>query len=194
MIAVLLALGGSVPVVYGSSIQLKSVYTKNRLGVTTETAASSRQDPVIFSSRPPYDDGWLWTVEPDEENSSLARTAVACGSIIAFSNPFSGAYLSTKKTESGFEVVPATANTDTSSQWTVQCESGDIWEDSTEILIVNLRNKCMLRTGFEKFQNKFAVNCTTELDKGAVWKSAEGIYFPVHSAERPKSSLTDEEL
>jgi hypothetical protein len=193
MFSFLLSSAFCVPVVYSSAIQLKGIYTKNRIGITTESDAASYRQPVIYSSRPPYDSGWFWTIEPDEENISLARTAVLCDSILSLSSTVTGSYLSTKVTQNQTEVVPATSNQGSASQWILKCENGPIWRQGDAVLFMNLKHKCYLQTGFQETAkgaiDKYAVNCRG-IASGALWKAVEGIYFPINADEFGESDRT----
>jgi hypothetical protein len=186
MLALVLAHGSAVPVVYSSALQLKGLYTKNRIGITTDSDAASYRQPVIYSSRPPYDCGWFWTVEPDEENISLARTAVLCDSVLSLSSTVTGSYLSVKVTPNGTSVVPAKSNQGAASQWVLKCQNGPVWLQGDSVLFVNLKHKCYLQTSFRNqikdLPDKYAVECGG-LVSTAVWKAAEGIYLPTHPVE-----------
>jgi hypothetical protein len=186
MIALLLHSALSVPITYSSCVQLKSVYTKNRIGITTESNAASYRQPVIHSSRPPYKDGWFWTIEPDEENASLTRTIVQCGSILALSSTITNSYLSTKAGPNGTDVVPATSNQGAASQWILACETGPEWRQGGEIMLQNLKYKCWLQTGFDQHvkdaPDKYTVTCGG-IAAGAVWRAVEGMYFPTQADE-----------
>ncbi|OHT13146.1 hypothetical protein TRFO_16808 [Tritrichomonas foetus] len=164
---------------YGSSVQIKNVYTKNRLGVTTNTDAKSYTKPTIYSSRPPYDEGWLWTIEPDEENSNLTRTTVPCDSIVALSSTSNEAYLSTRKTKKGLIVEATSSNQGIESQWVIKCPTNyNIWEQNMQFQLFNLKNKCYLTTSFEKKiqANKYFVTCEN-VTSNSIWKVAEGIFL-----------------
>ena len=179
----------SINVVYGASLQIKSVYTKNRITVTTDSAAAAYGDAEVFASRPPYNDGWLWTIEPDEENASLARTSVMCGASIALSSTITGTYISV---ENG-GVVALPSNQGTISQWQVTCESGNVWTDEVEITLMNLRNKCFLGTNLDAENGKFKTFCGP-LQKGSIWRAAEGIYFSDSLMQHSEKRNANEEL
>lgn len=185
MIFVFCEVCAALNIVYGASLQLKSVYTKHRVGVTTTG------DPVVFASRPPYNDGWMWTIEPDEENASLARSSVVCGSQISLSSTVAGAYLSVAEGE----VVALPSNEGEASQWVLDCESGTVWDDEVEVSLMNVGSKCYLSTSFEGSEGKFRVSCG-KLEKGSIWKAAEGIYFSEHgsTAPQPESDVKSDEL
>ena len=182
MIFVLLRACSAVEVVYGSSLQLKSVYTKHRVGVTTSG------DPMVFASRPPYNEGWMWTIEPDKENASLARRPVLCGSNIALFSTISEVYMAVN----AGAVVARPSNEGPSSHWLVTCEAGTTWDDSVEISLMNVDGQCFLSTELDGAEGRFNVTCGA-LQKGSIWKAAEGIYF---SGEIPRknSEQTSDEL
>jgi hypothetical protein len=186
MLFLLFSSARSVSVVYSSAIQLKNVYTKNRIGITTESDAASYRAPIIYSSRPPFDSGWFWTIEPDEDNASLARTAVLCDSALSLSSTVTGSFLSTAMVQNRTEVVPATTNQGPASQWVLKCENGPVWSQGDAVMFMNLKNKCYLQTGFQTqakdLPDKWAVECGG-ITSGAVWKAAEGIYFPTNADE-----------
>jgi hypothetical protein len=185
MLSLLIARALSVPIAYSSAIQLKSVFTKNRLGVTTDSKATSYQQPLIYSSRPPYEEGWFWTIEPDEEDFSRARSPVMCGSAVALSSPITGSFLSARITGNKTEVIPLPANQGAPSQWIVECQNGPQWTQGDSIFLINLKYKCYLTTSFAamEFPNKYEVGCG-KMSANAVWKAAEGIYFPSEASDQ----------
>ena len=185
MIFVFCEVCAALNIVYGASLQLKSVYTKHRMGVTTTG------DPVVFASRPPYNDGWMWTIEPDEENASLARGSVACRAAVSLYSTVAGAYLSVVEDE----VVALPSNEGAASQWVVDCESGTAWDDDVEVSLMNVGSRCYLSTSFEGDEGKFRVSCG-QLAKGSIWKAAEGIYFSEHGSTvpQPESEVRSDEL
>jgi hypothetical protein len=164
---------------YFSAIQLKSVYSKNRLAVTTDLTPSDSGPPLIFSSRPPFDDGWIWTIESSNE-SSITRDPVRCGDSITISNPISGLFVGTRTSGKGAEVIPAPDSRSPANHWRVICRDGPNWIRDGQIQLKNAKHGCYLGStlkGREKETiNKFSVTCG-RLNAGAVWTAAEGIYF-----------------
>ena len=165
---------------YSSAIQIKNVYSKNRLTVTTETSGIQYQQPTIYSTRPPFDDGWTWVIEPEEDNIRLARTPVKCGANITMMNPIAKLYVSATSNSDKIDVVPSSRQQGKESVWTVICESGDYWVRDHQIQLLNAKYDCYLSTSLElrtkELVNRFNVTCSS-LSSDAVWKAAEGIYF-----------------
>jgi hypothetical protein len=164
---------------YSSVVQLKNVYSKNRLCVTTDLSGQNAETPSIYSTRPPFDDGWLWTIESSNDTLSLTRDVVDCGSAIALSNPLTGFYLATRNTSRGIDVVPTPYTRGGADFWRVICR-GTRWARDEQIQLRNTRHGCYLTTTLEGREketvNRFNVTCT-KLSRGAVWKAAEGVYF-----------------
>jgi hypothetical protein len=104
-----------------SVIQLKSVYSKNRLCVTTDLTGQSAESASIYSTRPTFDDGWLWTVEPSNDTLLLTRDLVDCGASIVLSNPVTSFYLATRSTSRALDVVPAPYVRGDSDFWRMIC-------------------------------------------------------------------------
>jgi hypothetical protein len=54
------------------------------------------------------------------------------------------------------------------------------------VLFMNLKHKCYLQTSFQSLSkdltDRWTVDCAP-LKPGAIWKAAEGIYFPTNSDE-----------
>jgi hypothetical protein len=164
---------------YFSAIQLKNVYSKNRLSVTTDLTASDSGPPTIFSSRPPFDDGWVWTIESSNK-TSVTRDAVRCGNSITLSNPITGLFVATRAIGKVVEVVPAPDLRSTANHWIVMCRDPPHWIHDAQIQLKNAKHGCYLSTtlkGREKETiNKFSVTCS-RLSAAAVWTAAEGLYF-----------------
>ena len=163
---------------YGSSIHLKSVYTKNRLTINSSPEVGSKSK--IFTSRPPFNTGWLWTIESDSDDEELVHHIVDCGSVVSFSSTSSEFYLSTRKRKSGLHIEPTPINQGAESQWKVQCKRNETsWEQGDDVFLINLKHKCYLSTDFEERigNNKFRVFCDNRTTKYAVWKVAEGIFI-----------------
>lgn len=186
-------LSSSSLVTFTSSVQLKGVYTKNRLGVVIQKNMYNNEPPLVYTSRPPYDDGWYWTVEPDEENVSMAREPVPCGSTIVLSSPTTELYLSAK-VKSGVSMAAAvTHKSEPADQWILECKNNaTVWNEAEEVLFQNIKYKCYLASSLAdripEQENKFAVKCSP-LSSDAVWKVSEGIFFPKETpfVEKPKN-------
>ena len=179
---------------YSSSIQIKNAYSKNRLTVTTETSSIQYQQPTIYSTRPPFDDGWTWVIEPEEDNITLARTPVKCGSNITMINPIAKLYVSTTLNSDKVDVVPSSRVQGKESVWTVVCESGDVWVRDHQIQLLNAKYNCYLSTSLalrtKELVNRYNVTCSS-LSADAVWKAAEGIYFLDPKAQEKKNDDYD---
>ena len=198
MLSIFLSFSHSSIVTYTSSVQLKGRYTKNRVGVAVRKSEFSNEPPLIYSSRPPYDSGWMWTIEPDEDNNTLARTPVKCGSVITLSSPITELYLSTKSKNGKVFAAASTHKQEASDQWIVECRNNEIWVQDEEILLQNLKHKCYLSSSLKNRipdnEKKFVVECT-ELSPDAVWRASEGVYFPPKEEEpEEESQEKNEEL
>jgi hypothetical protein len=181
-VAISLSAGPSVT--YSSVIQLKSLYSKNRLAITIDLPDRTSGSPSVFSSRPPFDDGWLWMVESSEVNTSFTRKPVRCGDLVTLSNPIVGLYLATRATSKAVEVVPAPYTRGAADYWTVICRDPPIWVQDAQIQLKNAKHGCYLGTGIKnrarETVNKFNVTCGP-LSAGAVWGAVEGVYFSEES-------------
>ncbi|KAH0806466.1 putative dolichyl-phosphate-mannose protein mannosyltransferase [Histomonas meleagridis] len=183
-------------IVYSSVIQLKGVYSENRLAISTDEKI--RKNPIIYSSRPPYDDGWLWTIENPEEGTEAARMPVSCGSTLTLFNEISGQYLSTRR--DGNKIV-ATADRNgqsAKSQWILTCRNNtNYWEQSQPIFLKNLKYKCYLSTSFDSQipdeTNKFSVYCSP-LSASSIWKTSEGLYLDEYVPSKPHHEDIHNEL
>lgn len=183
-------------IVYGSAVQIKNVGTKNRLGATSLIGSKTFNPPIIYSSRPPYDEQWLWNIEPDGDSTfiedNLTRTPIKCGSIITLSNTIHDVYLSTRKNKKGQIFVNSTISDQGSeSQWLLKCPYGsDKWEQMMHFQLQNLRYKCYLTTYFNhKFaQNRYSVTCQN-ISKYSVWKVTEGIFLSDNNEGAPSNEI-----
>lgn len=179
---------------YSSVVQIKNVYSKNRLTVTADQSGATYEQPWIYASRPPFDDGWLWTIEPAEGGIALARETVKCGDNITLMNPNVNSYLATRVTFNGVEVVPAPAASGEGDHWQVQCREADVWVRDAQIMLKNRRHGCFLSTSLDVRQretvNKFNVTCSS-LSQEAVWKAVEGVYFGEGKAQN-KDAMENE--
>ncbi|KAH0790779.1 Stromal cell-derived factor 2 [Histomonas meleagridis] len=178
---------------YASVIQLKNVYSKNRLSVTTETG--SFQSPTIYSSRPPFEDGWTWSIDSVSDSVFISGQPVQCNGNITIRNPLTKLYVSTKPSSGGVEVVPSIHNDDSSTQWQVICSSGTEWVKGEKVQFYNIAHKCFLSTSLEGRQellNKFNVTCSS-LSADTIWKASQGVYI-MPNEEKPKEDYYDSEL
>lgn len=171
----------NVPIVrFSSAIQIENFYSKNRLSVTTESNSVQFEPPVIYSSHPPFEDGWTWIINPDDDNISLARTPVTCGSQITLFNPVAKLYLSTHQGSNGLEVVPSNLVQGEQSVWTVICDQGKNWVRDQKIQLINTKHNCYLTTSLKyhpkELVNRFNVTCEP-LSANSIWAAAEGLYF-----------------
>jgi hypothetical protein len=122
---------------------------------------------------------------------------IECGALLAFSSPVTGAYLSTKSGTGGVDVIPVNSNQGPASQWILQCEKGPFWNDGDGIVLKNIKHKCYLQTNFtdrtSDVPNKYLVTCGP-MSKWAIWKAAEGIYFPPEEGdEKSETELENSE-
>jgi hypothetical protein len=165
---------------YLSPVQIQNVYSGIRLSVTTETDAATHEMPWIYASPPPFDDGWIWTIEPVHSRIALARSPVQCGDNISLSNPVSNLFVGTRATVNGLEVLPSDRVRDESNHWTVICRHPPFWIRDEQIHLRNVRHGCFLATSLAGRPNekipKFNVTCGP-LTSNAVWQSGEGVYF-----------------
>ena len=181
---------------YSYAIQSKNVYSKNRLTVTTETGGIQYQQPTIYSTRPPFDDGWTWIINPEEDNITLARTPIKCGSNITMMNPLNKLYVSTTSNSEKVEVVPSAHLQGKQSVWTVICESGDVWIRDKQIQLLNAKYNCYLSTSLalrtKELVNRYNVTCSS-LSADAIWKASEGIYFLDRETQNKKNDDSNED-
>jgi hypothetical protein len=173
---------------YSSVVQLKSVYTKNRLGVTTDFSTPNAESATVFSSRPPFDDGWLWTVESANESAALTRDAVRCGDALVLSNPITGLFVATRAAAGAVAVVPSPYARGGADAWRVVCRQQPYWERDAQVQLRNAKHGCYLGTGLRardrETVNRFNVTCD-RLSAGAVWAAVEGIYFAEEGEVEP---------
>lgn len=150
------------------------------MGITIPKNAHAFEAPFIFSSRPPFDNGWYWTIEPEDDNNTLTRQPVMCGSIVTLVNPTVEHYLSTKPGSNGIEAVAVGHKHEASDQWLLVCKNNTIWTQDEPIQLINVKNKCYLSTNlYEKIPdsaNKYVVKCGP-LNDETVWYASEGIYY-----------------
>ena len=183
-------------VVYSSMLQLKGVYSGNHLAVSIDEKL--RKKPMIYSSRPPYDDGWLWTIEHADDGIDAARLLISCGSTLTLSNEISGLYLSTKQYGNKTIATPAYDGQSAKSQWILICRnSTNYLEQSQPILLKNLKYKCYLSTSFsDKIPDEtgmFSVNCSS-ISASSIWEASEGIYLDEYVQSKPNSEEVPNEL
>lgn len=183
MLTILSIVKGPVPVTYTSAIQIKNVYSKNRLTVTSESKFGQFGELHIFSSRPPYQDGWIWAIQPDEDDINLVRTPIPCGAYVSFSSPITNSFISARNSSSKIEIEPTAHSQGTASLWKVICrdqKSDAKWMYNEQVNFFNLKYKCYLQTNLtseiQENSNQYHVSCSS-LNADSVWKAAEGIYF-----------------
>ena len=197
MLLILFVFSNSKVIVYSSVLQLKGVYSENRLAFSTDEKLA--KNPMIYSSRPPYDDGWLWAIEQPEEGTEASRLPISCGSTLTLSNEISGLYLSSKRDKDGIKIIPALDGQDVKSQWVLICRnSTKFWEQMQPVLLKNLKYKCYLSTSFDgqipDETNKFSVNCSTPISASSIWEASEGIYLDEYVSSSPNSEDISNEL
>ncbi|OHS96273.1 hypothetical protein TRFO_37575 [Tritrichomonas foetus] len=166
------------PVTYGSAVQLKGLFTKNRITIMINPENSL---PLLFTSRPPYKDGWYWVVEPANESLEVMRKPVGCGDFITLHNPLLSFFVSVHDEE---YIAPTKfAVDDGASQWQVICDKKyDNWEADDGVQFYNEANKCFLHSAFEQIPfhedevQFYYLNCTKS-SKHTHWRAAEGIYL-----------------
>jgi hypothetical protein len=177
---------------YFSTVQIENVYTKNRLTVTTDPDSQTFEPAWIYASRPPFEDGWTWTVVPSHSPMELARTPVQCGDNISLSNPVAKLFVGTRITPIGVQVVPSVHSRGESDEWTVICRNPPHWAREQQIQLRNVLHGCFLSTSLEdrpkEGSPRFGVTCGP-LTADAVWRSAEGVYFG--DARGTESSFDD---
>lgn len=164
-------------VTIGSAIQLKGVFTKNRLTVTDIETSSI---PYVYSSRPPYKDTWYWRLGLDNYSQCAERQPILCGDQITLQSIYTEFYLSVLSTPSKVDVVPQqhklSANT-----WTVKCDTVS-WEQDQPVQLFNEESQCFLYSGFQKRTGQFDqnaqyyINCTQNQPPETFWRAVEGIY------------------
>jgi hypothetical protein len=176
---------------YSSVIQIKNVYSKNRLTVTTESNGVAYEQPWVYSSRPPFDDGWMWTINSAYDSVLKAREPVKCGDNITLGNPVSELFVTTRVTYHGIEIVPSSHLRGEADFWTVVCREGPTWMRDAEVQLRNAKHGCYLSTSLDARikdgVNRFNVTCAP-LSADAVWKAVEGVYFTDSDNSQGKSS------
>jgi hypothetical protein len=177
------------PVRYLSVLQLKNFYSKNRLGIVTDVTVKT-QGPAIFTSRPPFDDGWMWTIEPTSNDTTSFNSPVRCGDAIALSNPINGLYLGTRSKSNIVDVIPSPYLRGESDQWELICRNSPVWSRADQIQLKNIQSGCFLSSsihGREKETvHKFNVTCE-KLTANGVWIAAEGAYLAGGKGNEGKS-------
>jgi hypothetical protein len=181
---------------YSSVVHIKNFYSKHRLTVTTDADGQGCDVPWIFASRPPFDDGWMWTIEPMDSAILLAREPVRCGDNISMSNPIAKLYVGTRLATTGIEVIPSAHHRGDSDRWTVICHNPPQWIRDEQIQLQNVKHGCFLATSLggraKESVNRFNVTCGG-LTADAVWRAAEGVYFGEVTPAEPEEP-TDREL
>jgi hypothetical protein len=162
---------------YSSVVQIKNFYSKHRLTVTTDADGQSYEIPWIFASRPPFDDGWMWTIEPTDSTILRARDPVTCGDNISMSNPVAKLYVGTRLTTNGVEVIPSAHPRGDSDQWTVVCRNPPQWTRDEEIQLQNVKHGRFLATSLGARAKETVNRFNVTLNADAVWKAVEGVYF-----------------
>ena len=165
---------------YSTIVQFLNVYTDSHLSMPTENNGNVFQLPDIFTSRPIFEDGWLWSIEPPHEDLNAAEKEVFCASNISISNHFTNNFVSVKTNK---DVVPTVGRMGNSSVWKVVCnkqESDNVWKQDLEFMLYNDLEKCYLSSSFhnkyEDDTSKYKVNCT-DINKFSVWNVKEGIFY-----------------
>lgn len=167
----------AVPIRFGSSVELRNKYTENRLGMTLKETSK-----FVFSSRPPFDDGWLWSVYPLENYNGNALKVVKCSERVKLVNSATNMTLGIK----GSRVVPLDVSDDS---WTVVCRSGEEWTQGQQIHLLNDQHNCYLYSSLsdpvQGYDNKWTVGCGG-LNHDGVWEASEGFYLmePEEEGER----------
>jgi hypothetical protein len=164
---------------YTSVIQIKSFYSKNRLTVTTDPNGPTFGAPAIYSTRPPFDDGWLWSINQADGSMDRAREAVLCGDNISLSSPITGQYVATRSNGNSIEVFP-TEKRRGGFEWTLICRNPPNWTRDEQVQFRNVDNGCFLSTSLysrmKEGINLYNVSCSG-LSEAAVWRAVEGVYF-----------------
>lgn len=167
-------------VTYGSAVQLKSLFTKNR--ITVEINQTSFL-PAINCKRPPYNDGWYWVIEPSNETQECIRKAVLCGDYVTFHNPVFSYYITVGEQENQNIIATKLGNNEGKSDWQIVCDGrSKFWEQDSAVQFYNKKEKCYLHSDFEKIYNNegfeiFRISCVKRFSKETQWRSAEGIYL-----------------
>lgn len=173
-------------------IQLKNVYSKNRLSVTTKPSNDTFLSEEIFSSRPPFSSGWFWTISPHDNNQLLHRHPIKCGSNVTLSSSINNKFLGIHKTVRGFESIPFSHGNSLRSKWSIVCRSGEFFETETQFELKNVAEDCFLSTSIDKEVpgsiNKYYVDCENE-SMSSVWYVSEGIFLP--EDEKREKAATD---
>lgn len=167
-------------VTYGSAVQLKGLFTKNRITVEINQTTFL---PNIKCKRPPYQDGWYWVIEPANETQDCIRKPVLCGDDLTLHNPVFSYYITTSEEEKKSIIATKHVNEEGKSEWKLICDGrSSNWEQDSAVQFYNKKDKCYLRSGFEKTTNEegvdsFEIYCSKTYSKETQWRSAEGIYL-----------------
>lgn len=160
-----------------ASVQLTNVYTDAHLSMTTENSGLATEIPKLYSSRPNYEDGWLWVIEPPVENISKGQDVIKCGESVSLVNSITHNFVSIKLSK---EVVPTVGNMGSSSKWKLICDNSDVLKQDLEFQLYNEQHKCYLTSTFEQLLdtdlNKFKITCVNQT-KYSVWSIREGVFF-----------------
>ena len=167
-------------VTYGSAVQLKGLFTKNR--ITVEINQTSHL-PVINCKRPPYNDGWYWIIEPANETQDVTRKPILCGEDVTLHNPHFTYYITVGEKSPRSISATKLVNQEGKSQWKLVCDrSSQYWEQDTAVQFYNSKEKCYLQSGFKSLTNDiesqiYEVSCSKKYSKETQWRAAEGIYL-----------------
>lgn len=167
-------------VTYGSAVQLKGLFTKNR--ITIEINQTSLL-PVINCKRPPYNDGWYWVIEPANGTQEVTRKPIICGEDITLHNPLFSYYITSGERSQRMITATKLMNQEGKSHWKVICDQGTkYWEQDKAVQFYNVKEKCYLQSGFNSITNEvenqiYEVKCAKKFSKETQWRSSEGIYL-----------------
>ena len=180
MIFWLIHFGISNIVTYGSAVQIKGFFTKNR--ITIEINQTSLL-PVILCKRPPYNDGWYWIVDPINESHDVFRQEVRCGDFIKLHNSLYPFYLTVGDESQQRISASKIPKSEYQQQWEVICDGKDeYWTQDTVVQFYNNEENCYVQSGFKNnlgndVEQTFEVLCEKKPSKETQWRASEGIYF-----------------
>jgi len=155
------------------------MYTKNRLSSFSPPQNSVDLVSFAYSSPPPYEDGWMWIVEPSGDNINYG-SSIQCGDDVVLKSSINNHYIEAINNDGNVSIGVSNEILGESSQWTVICRTPPYWDTDQQVQLKNSKYGCYLQTSFENEfpddENKYSVNCSS-LSKASVWIVTEGAIF-----------------
>lgn len=169
-------------VTYGSAVQLKGLFTKNRLTVMIN---QTNAQPLLLASRPPYKDGWYWIIQPTNESQDAIKLPVQCGDEIDLYNSLFSFYIVKHNMKNSDEMgLTKLKNSQGWSTWKIICDAqSSTWKQDEPVQFYNKNGNCFLSSDFSSLPNiesgghAYIIKCEQEASKYSQWRAAEGIYL-----------------